>query len=47
MTEELSIDEKQKIQLRIMIAECLKNGILGSVKLKNTDKLAYFFVKKD
>ena len=33
MTED-KIDEDQKIRLRMMIAECLENGILGSVKLK-------------
>lgn len=42
MTEELSIDEKQKIQLRILIAQGIKDGILGSVKLKKTNKVAYF-----
>ncbi len=48
MTEDkLSIDEQQKIKLRIMIAECLKNGILGSVNLKKTNTVAYFIKKKD
>ncbi len=46
MTDELSVDEQQKLQLRITIAKGVKDGILGSVKLKKTNTTAYFIKEK-
>jgi|FLOH01.1.fsa_nt_gi hypothetical protein len=46
MTDDLTIDEKQKIELRIMIQKGIDSGILGMVKTKS-GKVAYYVKQED
>lgn len=46
MTEEpLSIDEQQKIKLKMDIAKAIESGILGVIKMKN-NRVAYYMKKE-